>query len=147
MAAAGWVGASEWARFANDVAPALVGGSKKHGGADLGPVRAKMAWRALGIDARGVADGPPLPHPPGLPRLTVRMAAAIQGFPPSWKFQGRKTAAYRQVGNAFPPPVAQALGMAIRDALIQADGWASDALTHDCAAAGLHAGQPDSPRH
>lgn len=34
----------------------------------------------------------------------------IQGFPKEWKFSGRKTAAYRQVGNAFPPPVAQAVG-------------------------------------
>jgi len=45
------------------------------------------------------------------------MVARIQGFPDSWTFCGRKTAAYRQVGNAFPPPVAAALGNSIRDAL------------------------------
>jgi DNA (cytosine-5)-methyltransferase 1 len=45
------------------------------------------------------------------------MVARIQGFPDDWAFSGRKTAAYRQVGNAFPPPVAKALGEAIRDAL------------------------------
>jgi DNA (cytosine-5)-methyltransferase 1 len=45
--------------------------------------------------------------------LTVDQAAAIQGFPPGWKFQGKKTAQYRQVGNAFPPPVAEAVGRAI----------------------------------
>jgi DNA (cytosine-5)-methyltransferase 1 len=45
------------------------------------------------------------------------MVARIQGFPDSWEFSGRKTAAYRQVGNAFPPPVARALGEAIRRAL------------------------------
>jgi len=32
-------------------------------------------------------------------------------------FSGRKTAAYRQVGNAFPPPVARALGTAVATAL------------------------------
>jgi hypothetical protein len=45
------------------------------------------------------------------------MVARLQGFPDSWEIAGRKTAAYRQVGNAFPPPVARALGTAIADAL------------------------------
>ncbi len=34
--------------------------------------------------------------------LTVRMAARIQGFPDDWEFSGWKTAAYGQVGSAFP---------------------------------------------
>jgi DNA (cytosine-5)-methyltransferase 1 len=50
---------------------------------------------------------------PDGPMLTVAQAAMIQGFPEDWKFQGRKTARYRQVGNAFPPPVAEAVGRAI----------------------------------
>ena len=37
------------------------------------------------------------------------MAAKLQGFPDDWIFAGRKTNAYRQVGNAFPPPVAEAV--------------------------------------
>ncbi|WP_239945810.1 DNA (cytosine-5-)-methyltransferase [Streptomyces sp. COG21] len=41
MAARGWKGAEKWAEGANDIAPTIVGGSKKHGGADLGPTRAK----------------------------------------------------------------------------------------------------------
>jgi hypothetical protein len=49
------------------------------------------------------------------------MVARVQGFPDSWKFAGRKTAAYRQVGNAFPPPVAAAVGKAIFDALMFAE--------------------------
>src|SRR5208283_5683785 len=35
-------------------------------------------------------------------------------------FSGRKTARYRQIGNAFPPPVAEAVGTAIRRALERA---------------------------
>jgi hypothetical protein len=39
--------------------------------------------------------------------------ARIQGFPDSWHFTGKKTVAYRQVGNAFPPLVAKAVGRSI----------------------------------
>ncbi|GAA1441806.1 DNA (cytosine-5-)-methyltransferase [Nocardiopsis tropica] len=110
------------------VAPTLVGGSKKHGGADLGPTRAKRAWAALGVDGLGVANalGETVDEDRDLfgdlgPKLTVAQAALIQGFPADWEFQGRKTAAYRQVGNAFPPPVARAVGEAIISALRAAD--------------------------
>lgn len=117
MSAAGWRGAKFWRKRANQAAPTLVGGSKKHGGPDLGPTRAKKAWAALGVDGRGIADAPPARDFAGMPRLTVEMAALLQGFPPEWKFSGRKTNAYRQVGNAFPPPVARALARSIAAAL------------------------------
>lgn len=113
MAEDGWEGADPWRRQANDIAPTLVGGSKKHGGPDLGPTRAREAWGKLGVDGRGLADNPPPKGFLGMPRLTVRMAARIQGFPDSWMLAGGKTAAYRQVGNAFPPPVAQAVAAQI----------------------------------
>lgn len=115
MAADGWVGADAWAAGAQKIAPTLVGGSKKHGGADLGPTRAKKAWEALGVDGRGIADAPPsADHPFDFrPRLTNQMAARIQGFGPEWQFSGKKTSTYRQIGNAFPPPVARAIGISI----------------------------------
>src|SRR5581483_6716447 len=97
MSSAGWKYADEWREKASRVAPTLVGGSKKHGGADLGPTRAKAAWRSLGVDAHGLADAPPSADFDGLPRLTASMAAVIQGFPKTWKFSGKKTAAYRQI--------------------------------------------------
>ncbi|HLI40074.1 MAG TPA: DNA cytosine methyltransferase [Streptosporangiaceae bacterium] len=119
MSERGWPGADAWRDRADRIAPTIVGGSTKHGGPDLGPTRAREAWRALGVDGLGVADEPPGPGFPvrQRPRLTTRMVARIQGFPDGWAFSGRKTAAYRQVGNAFPPPVAGALGRAIRAAL------------------------------
>ncbi|WP_080422864.1 DNA cytosine methyltransferase [Burkholderia ubonensis] len=113
----GWRGADSWREQANSIAPTLVGGSKKHGGPDLGPTRAKRAWAALGVDGHGLWDIPPPQDFEGMPRLTPRMAARIQGFPDHWQFFGRKTAAYRQIGNAFPPPVAAAVARQIYSAL------------------------------
>lgn len=115
----GWRGVAQWRALANEIAPTIVGGSKKHGGPDLGPTRAKKAWAAIGVDGHGVAYEAPAQDFAGLPRLTVKMVARIQGFPDDWQFFGSKTAAYRQVGNAFPPPVARAVGTAIFQALAE----------------------------
>jgi DNA (cytosine-5)-methyltransferase 1 len=117
MAAGGWHGAEDWAAKADEIAPTIVGGSKKHGGPDLGPTRARAAWASLGVEGRTLAvDAPDALHQ-GMPRLTVPMVARIQGFPDDWHFTGAKTNAYRQVGNAFPPPVAQAVSAQIAKAL------------------------------
>lgn len=113
MKMAGWLLADEWRRAANGIAPTLVGGSKKHGGADLGPTRAKQAWASLGVDGNGLANHPPMPDQKGRPKLTLAMTALVQGFPQNWYIAGKKTPAYRQVGNAFPPLVARAVGSAI----------------------------------
>lgn len=117
MAENGWIGVRQWREQACDIAPTLVGGSKKHGGPDLGPTRAKKAWASIGVDGMGIADAAPAKDFVGMPRLTVRMTARIQGFPDHWQFSGKKTSAYRQVGNAFPPPVAHAVGVQIQAAL------------------------------
>jgi DNA (cytosine-5)-methyltransferase 1 len=109
----GWKGAKAWRERANEIAPTVVGGSLKHGGPDLGPTRARRAWATLGVDGLGIADQAPGANFVGMPRLTIRMVARLQGFPDSWRFSGSKTAAYRQVGNAFPPPVASAVAKQI----------------------------------
>jgi DNA (cytosine-5)-methyltransferase 1 len=138
MAARGWPGAAAWASRADRIAPTIVGGSKKHGGGDLGPTRARRAWAELGVDGLGIADAAPGPDadPALAPRLTCEMVARLQGWRDEWdwRFSGRKTARYRQIGNAFPPPVAEAVGTAIRRALEHAgpqvpDGH--DARVHD----------------
>ncbi|TDQ04327.1 DNA cytosine methyltransferase [Labedaea rhizosphaerae] len=122
MGSRGWKGLDDWVTKANGIAPTIVGGSKKHGGADLGPTRAKKAWEQLGVDAWGIAN-----HPPAEddvfevgPKLTTDMVQLLQGWKPGeWQFTGLKTSKYRQVGNAFPPPVAKAVGEAIKSALLK----------------------------
>lgn len=113
MAAHGWEGASLWRHKAADIAPAIVGGSRKHGGPDLGPSRTKQAWADLGVNGLSLGNDPPGSDFRGNPRLTVPMVARIQGFPEEWVFEGGKTAVYKQIAQALPPPVSEALGMAI----------------------------------
>lgn len=117
MKANGWNGAENWAAGANQIAPTIVGGSKKHGGPDLGPTRARKAWAQLGVDGAGVANEAPPVDFEGMPKLTSRMIARVQGFPDEWNFGNKKTKACRMIGNAFPPPVARAVGVQIRKVL------------------------------
>jgi DNA (cytosine-5)-methyltransferase 1 len=119
MGANGWLGAEAWAKVADRIAPTVVGGSKKHGGPDLGPTRARLQWKQLGVDGLGIADSAPDAAFPEdkLPRLTVRMVARLQSFPDDWEFMGGKTWAYRQVGNAFPPQVSKCVAHSIVNAL------------------------------
>ena len=117
MAENGWRGAKAWAAHADAVAPTIVGGSKKHGGADLGPTRSRAAWAKLGVEGKSLADAAPPVDFIGMPRLTVAMVARLQGFPGDWHFAGKKTHTYRQVGNAFPPPVAHAVARQIKRAI------------------------------
>ncbi|MGZ3099373.1 DNA cytosine methyltransferase [Streptomyces sp. H72] len=125
MSARGWVEAEEWAKNADRVAPTLVGGSENRGGADLGPSGTKKAWARMGVNAVSLSDE--VPGPDGtqesdnsgspLKKITVGQAALLQSFPQCWEITGRKTARYRQIGHASPPPVGEALGLAIARAL------------------------------
>lgn len=120
MAARGWSGADAWADQATSVAPTLVGGSDNRGGADLGPTGTKKAWARMGVNGGTVADeasGPELDQISGMITITTSQAALLQGFPSDWQFAGKKTARYRQIGHASPPPVGAALGGAVALAL------------------------------
>ncbi|MFF0723199.1 DNA cytosine methyltransferase [Streptomyces sp. NPDC004134] len=125
MAAGGWPHAAAWAAQADRVAPTLVGGSWNRGGADLGPTGSKRAWERMRVNGGTVFDEVPGPDFPwdlslgvkGMVSLTVEQAARLQGFPDDWSFAGLKTVRYRQVAHASPPPVARALGRAVKTAL------------------------------
>ena len=62
------------------------------------------------------SDDGPRQNAPGSVRVTVEQAAVLQGFPPDHPWQGSKTARFRQVGDAVPPPVAAAVVAPLLDA-------------------------------
>lgn len=66
--------------------------------------------------------GKPLRRAPGrLRRITVQEAAALQTFPTDWRFEGPRVAQFRQIGNAVPPNLAEAVARSVREALLAID--------------------------
>jgi DNA (cytosine-5)-methyltransferase 1 len=69
------------------------------------------------ITAHIAKDGYWYIHPRQNRTLTVREAARLQTFPDRFRFAGPPSAAFRQIGNAVPPAVAERLGQAVRVSL------------------------------
>ena len=57
------------------------------------------------------------PPPERLRRITVEEAAVLQGFPVGMQWVGAKTSAYRQIGNAVPPALGEAVARSVMAAL------------------------------
>ncbi len=53
-------------------------------------------------------------HPSGNRRLSIYEAMRLQGFPDTFVIKGNLSAQVKQVSNAVPPPMAEALGRAIK---------------------------------
>jgi DNA (cytosine-5)-methyltransferase 1 len=59
-------------------------------------------------------DGLMFIHPTQNRSLTPREAARVQSFPDWFRFPESRTQAYRMIGNAVPPLVAEAVGLAVK---------------------------------
>jgi DNA (cytosine-5)-methyltransferase 1 len=93
----------------------------------------RLVWDQVSrsITAHIAKDGYWYIHP-GQPRtLSIREAARIQTFPDDFRFAGQPSHRLRQIGNAVPPLLAEAIGVQIRGALeapeevSRRDGFAS----------------------
>jgi len=69
------------------------------------------------ITAHIAKDGYWYIHPEQNRTLTVREAARIQTFPDWFRFAGPPSAAFKQIGNAVPPRLGHAVGVAVVKAL------------------------------
>ena len=79
----------------------------------------RQAWKDLGVDGPGIADhAPGSGHPDGqLPRLTLRMAARLQGFPGTWELSGARPRR-QPIGQQCQQAVQPAPGQLTDDAQI-----------------------------
>jgi len=79
----------------------------------------RLPWDGLSrsITAHIGKDGYWYIHPEQHRTLTIREAARIQTFPDHFRFAGPPSHAFRQIGEAVPPLLAQALGRKIRSEL------------------------------
>lgn len=118
--------AETWARvYANRRGSTIVGGSERSGRQSFSANLRIKDWLDMGIDPNGMADkAPPPGHPVNKPfKFTLAMGARLQGFPDDWEFAGsersdkQKKVQKRQIANALPPIMAQAVGLAIYSAL------------------------------
>jgi len=73
-----------------------------------------MPSKTLKAGVHGVPGGENMVRAAGGDRhYTVREAARVQGFPDSWAFPHSWTIGMRQIGNAVPPPLAEAVASSL----------------------------------
>lgn len=103
-----------WRDLPEDIIPIAMGGAYTSGGGKVG------FYRRLSYDQPSptvvtspVQKATMMCHPTQNRPLSVKEYARIQQFPDNWIFTGTTAAKYRQIGNAVPIGLAEAIGKAV----------------------------------
>lgn len=111
-----------WKNLPDNLVKAAMGGAYESGGGKVGFFR-RLSYNQPSptLVTSPVQKASMLCHPTQNRPLSIKEYARIQQFPDDWIFTGTITSKYRQIGNAVPTGLAEALGKAI---LSVADGTA-----------------------
>lgn len=103
-----------WRDLPEEVIPIAMGGAYTSGGGKVGFYR-RLSYRQPSptITTSPAQKATMLCHPKQDRPLSIKEYARIQQFPDDWKFMGTISAQYRQIGNAVPVGLAEAIGRAI----------------------------------
>jgi DNA (cytosine-5)-methyltransferase 1 len=100
-----------WKSLPQTVVEKAMGGAFKSGGGKVGFFRRlRFTEPSPTLVTSPIQKATMLCHPLYSRPLAVREYARIQGFPDDWKFEGKPTDCYRQIGNAVPVPLGKAIG-------------------------------------
>lgn len=103
-----------WKDLPQEIIPVAMGGAYESGGGKVGFYRRlSYVQPSPTITTSPAQKATMLCHPKQDRPLSIREYARIQQFPDDWKFIGTISAKYRQIGNAVPVGLAEAIGNAI----------------------------------
>lgn len=103
-----------WKDLPKDIIPIAMGGAYESGGGKVGFYRRlSYSQPAPTITTSPAQKATMLCHPNQDRPLSVKEYARIQQFPDDWIFTGTVAAKYKQIGNAVPVGLAEAIGRAI----------------------------------
>lgn len=103
-----------WRDLPQDIIPVAMGGAFESGGGKVGFYRRlSFSQPAPTITTSPAQKATMLGHPTKDRVLSLREYARIQQFPDDWVFMGNLAAKYRQIGNAVPVGLGEAIGKAI----------------------------------
>lgn len=104
-----------WRSLPADVAEQAMGGAWKSGGGKVGFFRRLSRLEpSPTLVTSPIQKATMLAHPTELRPLSVREYARVQGFPDDWQFSGTTSDKYKQIGNAVPVALGEALGLMLR---------------------------------